>query len=358
MMSENSKLRKIYVDVLRVISAFAVVFIHTSCQIIDSELIETPVKTWQWFFANIYNGMSHFAVPVFFMISGALFLGRDIKVSTLYKKYVSRIIGVFLVWSCFYAVFIRGERDCYNITYHTLLGMNRFSFLLIIAGLYMIVPFLKKIVEEKTTCIYFIVMGIVVAFALPQLMGWIERYSIFEGRIRTYIEVVNLWIGRMQLVFPMGSSVYFVLGYFLDKKELSKKSNRIMLVGGAGALLISILMTYYDSLLEGTGVFYWNSSYTLNTLMLSCGVFCLCKEFSCKLSEGVVKVIVCISKLTLGVYVLHTAILDHLLPKVLGISADRFPAIISVPMVAVLVLGISLFITFLLSKIPLIKRIV
>ena len=60
----NSTQRIISFDLLRIVAAFAVIMIHTSGQWFG-EL--SP----EWEFANIYDSLSRWCVPVFIMISGA-----------------------------------------------------------------------------------------------------------------------------------------------------------------------------------------------------------------------------------------------------------------------------------------------
>jgi surface polysaccharide O-acyltransferase-like enzyme len=58
----------------------------------------------EWNIYNICNSASRWGVPVFVMMSGALFLPREIPTKTLYKKYILRMTIAYVVWSAFYAV--------------------------------------------------------------------------------------------------------------------------------------------------------------------------------------------------------------------------------------------------------------
>lgn len=70
--------RKNYIDLLRVISAFAVVVIH-----VTSAAMNTTEVSSQTYMANaLLNSIMRWAVPVFFMISGALFLDSKREVTT------------------------------------------------------------------------------------------------------------------------------------------------------------------------------------------------------------------------------------------------------------------------------------
>ena len=67
---------------------------------------EVDVNTFEWNAINVYSGLARFAVPIFVMISGALFLDpkKDIPIRKIYSKYILRIVIAFVFWSVVYAV--------------------------------------------------------------------------------------------------------------------------------------------------------------------------------------------------------------------------------------------------------------
>lgn len=73
-----------YFDILRIVSIFFVIVIHVTS--VGLRLCETATPAWNvnW----LLNSVSHWAVPVFFMVSGALFLepSRGLTLKKLYKK--------------------------------------------------------------------------------------------------------------------------------------------------------------------------------------------------------------------------------------------------------------------------------
>ena len=88
-----------YIDSLRVLAAIAVVIIHVSAHNYTS-----PVTSTAWHIVMFYDGCSRWAVPVFVMISGTVFLKlkADISVKDLVCKYTYRLLRVFFLWSLFY----------------------------------------------------------------------------------------------------------------------------------------------------------------------------------------------------------------------------------------------------------------
>ena len=94
--------RVIYFDILRIVAIFFVVFVHLAAQ----HWADVDVSSRAWFAFNLYCTTGKWSVPIFVMISGALFLGRDVSISAILKKNVARIATVFLFWS-----------DCYALVY-------------------------------------------------------------------------------------------------------------------------------------------------------------------------------------------------------------------------------------------------
>ena len=78
---------------------FSVVLIHISALF----YYKYKVYSYKWKIAYYYNGLSRFSVPIFFMISGALFLKVDISIKKIYNKYIKRLFIHLLIWSVIYS---------------------------------------------------------------------------------------------------------------------------------------------------------------------------------------------------------------------------------------------------------------
>ena len=80
-----------FLDYLRVCSIFFVIMIHVATQ----NLWAMDVNSFAWQTFNFYDCLSRWCVPVFVMISGALFLTKTITISQIYKKYILRLLISF-----------------------------------------------------------------------------------------------------------------------------------------------------------------------------------------------------------------------------------------------------------------------
>ena len=96
-----------YFDQLRAFAILAVVILHVSGQ----NFRNIDIHSGDWFAMNIWESMSRWGVPVFAMISGALFLNREISLKMIYGRYVLRMGAAYIVWSTFYALMKSREKS-------------------------------------------------------------------------------------------------------------------------------------------------------------------------------------------------------------------------------------------------------
>jgi len=227
-----------YLDFLRIISAYGVVMIHLSAM---GER-HYNISSISWMIDNIFSSISRFAVPVFFMVSGCIFLDpkKNITYTLLWKKYIKKIIIFFLIWSSVYTGLItvmnypflfNKEAIKYFIT-ATLSGDNTFQFwfLFVLVGLYLITPFLKKITAENGLLNAFLIMSFIVSIILPS----IQMLPIIGDSIFNYFQ-------KFEIYMPMGYIFYFTLGYYLKTNIINKKNTKILFWFSLITVIITII---------------------------------------------------------------------------------------------------------------------
>ncbi len=97
--------RTVYFDHLRVFATFAVIILHISS---SRNWYTADVNGSEWQVLNFYDSLSRWSVPVFLMISGSLFLNREIPLKKMYSKYILRLAVAFVFWAVIYAAFAEG----------------------------------------------------------------------------------------------------------------------------------------------------------------------------------------------------------------------------------------------------------
>ena len=85
-----------WVDLMRVLGSFFVVLAHVSYQGGESSL---------------YYVLSRTAVPLFFMVSGYLLLGREEPYGVFFWKRIVKVFVPFLIWSLIYLLWNREGFD-------------------------------------------------------------------------------------------------------------------------------------------------------------------------------------------------------------------------------------------------------
>ena len=166
--------RNISLDLLRIVATLAVVMLHTAKRV----WYNIPVSTSGWYVSNIYLSAVRWAVPVFVMISGALFLTREIDIKKLYRTNILRMVTAFIFWSLFYAwLWWMEGLDAKEAVKLFIQGNFHLWFLPMIMGIYMALPILKKITESKNLTRYFLLLSFIFAFVVPQIITYVTFFS-------------------------------------------------------------------------------------------------------------------------------------------------------------------------------------
>lgn len=294
-----SSKRNIALDITKIVAVLAVVMIHVGGIFVSS--YERGSAEFMW--GNIMDSISRIGVPMFVMASGALMLdeNKNVSMKKLLSHNVSNIFLLALFWCAFYAVcfeivipHMRGEAVVLQDAFFTFInGYYHLWYLFMVIGLYLITPFIRSFVrkENKRLVEVFLCIALATQFTIPVLR-----------EIQTSWEPVNYiirYIGKFYLGFFGGYTAYYVLGWYIVHVGIQKKHLLCLL----GALSLAATIVY----VQMTGD-YDNgySNYNLFVALYSAAVFMLInRKPVVKVSERTEKIIVSLSKLTFGVYIIH-----------------------------------------------------
>ena len=333
--------RVICFDWLRIISAVAVIIIHIS----GSELFNYKIGTDAWNMHNLLDSLCRFAVPVFIMISGALFLPpeKNINLRKLFSKNLVRIITAFLFWSVVYAC-VKYDGDMKAFLKSVILGHHHMYFLYVIAGLYISVPILRKICEEERTTRYFLVLAIIFAFLIPTL-------ARLPG-----MSLLSDMKNKLSLDIACGYSAYFVAGHYLSHVELSKRSRMLIYALGTVGFLATFILTKAFSEHANTVYDGFYNGFSLNVMLQSVAVFVFARYNlgGCPKGDKSKKLLYAFSDITFGVYLVHMLVIDFIdVSGVLSVISNPFLYAMLKIILTVILSGV---ISYVLNRIPYLKK--
>lgn len=343
----NSK-RIAYLDILKIVAIFAVVMIH----IAGAQFGNYSTDSFEWAGINFIDSSSRWAVPIFAMVSGALFLDPNRKVSIykLYTKNIFRLITAFLFWSVVFALYKAVKSDfslgIMEFVKTVLLGEYHMWFMYMLAGLYILVPLLRPIAANKKLLTY----AVGVCFFLMLVSGYA---SIVPGGT-----TLSLIVSSTSL--NLGYIGYFLLGRLLMGASFSRSVRLLIYAFGVIGFAITMWGTYVLSVNKASGVLV-ETLYefcTINVAVMALAVFVLVKQM-CTLWGSVSgeetriwKIAFRVADLSLGAYLLHVFFVWEIVKYPL---CCQFP---SAYILGALILVVSFAVAYILRKIPFIGKLI
>lgn len=187
-------------DVTRAVACAMVVMVHVCA-------IDFYAFGPLWAPSVVYDAMCRVAVPLFFMLSGALILRKDEPVLPFYRKRIPRLLMPLVFWTIVY-VYLFGDRSIppmQQLAHYLMLPFEHLWYLYTALGLYLAAPYIGRMFRASTDAEIriFIALWLLVACVLNQV-------SLF------FAESWNppdLWGAQ----FFSGFMGYFVLGAYLER---------------------------------------------------------------------------------------------------------------------------------------------
>lgn len=338
--------RQPYLDVLRALACVAVVLLHSAGGVLSAQ-----VGTADWHICNMIDGSVRWAVPVFVMISGSLFLASEKPFSAIVRTNVVRLVVAFAFWSLVYALYgmCIGNLNAVGFLYDLVFGHFHMWYVPMLIGLYLLTPLLRPIARDDVLSRLFLAMALVVTFLVPQLAGVLGCFSEeLAGCVTRLVE-------QFGLDFVAGYSTYYVLGYRLSRWDRHPR-RLTFAIAFVAANAVTVLGTLALSVCVGDFVTVMYDYMTVNVLVAAVTLFLLLRAsvgFARQPMRGS-RLIAMISRRSFGIYLVHPLVIDAL--GLLGLRWSTFAAAVSVPFVALLAVSISLAVSTGLSKVPVLGR--
>ena len=349
-MKDKQENHIIWLDLLRVISIFCMMLLHVCASQFDA----VDVNSFEWQVLNVYDSLVRFCVPVFVMISGVFFLDpkKEYPLKKLLKKNIWRIVTAYLFWSVCYAVVIsfidyRTINRAYfeNVARETITGRYHLWFLNMIVGIYLVVPILRKISQDKKLTEYFILLSF---------------FGCYVGNLLKILPVVGEIIGTVQdkssFYLVAGYTGYFMAGYYFYTYDISGKWKKAIYALGGASLLLTGIGTSVLSLQTGKADARLYDYLFPTICCVAWAVFLFFKErvSYIRFSEKSGHSIVSLAGLSFGMYLVHDFV--NCVLKFAGITPVSFNTILAVPLLAGVVFAVSFAVIWVMSKIPFARK--
>ena len=349
MQNDLRKERILYFDALRVIACLAVIVLNLTSRWFNILSLETQ----SWMALNIFNGTANIAVPIFVMISGALFLDPERRpdLPGLLKKNVLHIAVTFVFWSALYSLvdYWQGVR-MRDVAFNFISGHSHLWFLYMIAGLYLVIPLLRKITESRRLTVYFLVLWFVFSVLTTTAEACV---SYFRSYFPHWIDVIQE-AANVNLV--TGYVGYFVLGHFLHHRDFTKKERGILCGLGVVGAALTVLFTYMFSRKTSALDLSFYNTMSLGVLLEAAAVFVLFKYHTPQTGNlRLRKLLETAAVCSFGVYLSHMLVI-RIAPTLFPFSEVKIPLAFSIPLYALGIFLLSFLVTFILKKIPFINR--
>lgn len=296
----------IYITVLNVISALSVVGLHT-----NGCFWQFSKERW-WFTANIIESVLYFAVPCFFMMTGATLLdyAKQYDTKIFFVRCLKKTVIPFIFWSLvallFRIYFFKNiSWNVVTVSYVVDGVLNTkfnglFWFFPPLFGLYLSIPLFACLDENKNVTVLKYLAGS--CFLLNCLIPFL--LTVFKIKI------------RFPIVVAVGSGylLYLILGYLFNKLDFSKKEKRIIYLLAFLGLLVHMCGTYFVSMEAGKIIKIYKGYNNVPCILYSMGIFLFIKENVQQLrTESFRMGLQLLKDYTFSIYLLHWFVMHSLI---------------------------------------------
>ena len=348
MQETDKNKRLIYLDILNILSIFAVVAMH-----MNGSVHSLPLNK-SWAFSLLVDTLCYFAVLIFVMISGATLMNYRQKydTKTFFKKRLMKVLVPFLFWSILMLIWrIKTNKLSLNIEPISLINAiltNKeepiYYFMFEIIGVYLTMPLISQLADKKyRKTLWYVVITYFI------LKGILSNLSTIIGI--SYNQALNIQIGSYV--------IYAILGYLLSTEEnITSKTKIIIYTLAIIGLIFRYLLTYIISMKSGK-IFneFWGYS-TWYAMLQSIAVFIFIKDLKTNKkienNQKLCNIISTIASCSFGIYLIHIFV-KYYFARIMNIPPS---SMIHKTLGILVVYLLSLIIIYIMKKIKFLRKIV
>lgn len=336
----------VYIDILKIISSLAVVFIH----VISILWYSLDPNSKNWNYLNIFDTFSRWCVPCFIMITGLLLLdeNRNINIKKIFNKYIKKILFILIFWLIIYSIINMWNNESFslkNFFINLIYEHYHLWYLYVLIGLYLITPILRTFItkENKKIIEYFLIL-------------WFIYNFIHYLSLLPHMQLLSTLISKFDFNFILGYTGYFILGFYLNNFEIKKFFKyAIYLLGLLSALCIFFTTKFF--IINYPDLKQISYDYlSIFVCIFSTSIFILIKQIftNIKINQKYHKILHTLNIRTFGIYLIHPIFI--ILINKYKIDISNYNTLFSIPITTLLIYLLSFLFTTIISKIPLINK--
>lgn len=254
--------RTVYIDLLRIIGAFFVLYNHSA---IFYHYMNLKSGSLSYIAAASASALCKLAVPLFYMISGALLLPKEESVKDVYQKRILKLMLVIGIFSTIQYIYQRingidtSIGEFFKILYKSQITSS-YWFLYGYLAVLISLPFLRRWAQNMNTqeFIYLFILKIFFSAIFP----------IFEIRFSSHIHI--------SIAMITDNLFFMVLGYFLANRVtddmLTRKRICMLSLACLASLFISAFAVSFQYSVEGS---FTEDYLSVLTCVSATWIFCL-----------------------------------------------------------------------------------
>ena len=320
------------VNLIRVISLFWMINIHVA-------VWGMGVLHEHWWIANFWDSISRVSVPQFFMLSGALLLGRQERLGVFFRKRASKILAPLVSWSLIYLLdryYVGGETQVRALDIFSGPAYFHLWFMYTLMGLYIAMPLLRAYYAGASPGLnVYVVSCWFVGFSLIPLLqsfGWFGSPAVSLLYLPKYAGYMLLG-GMLKGLVPKRSALFAALAF------AALAGLTMWLTQQASARGNALDERFYDYL-------------SPNVVLMSAAAFVFLNWLGSRIGTRLSWLLNALSACSFGAYLVHMLILQALLlyaAKIIPAWDSPYIAL-SIPALTTVVFLLSLAGTFILRR--------
>lgn len=356
MNQDCSKPRIQFLDWLRVIACLMVMTVH-ACECIYSNdySFQFPTEADRWWVA-IVNGMMRPAVPLFLIASAYLLVPVKTELLQFYRHRLSRVFIPFIVWLVLYAVLptLWGEwsseestRNFYHVFINFVPRESHLWFMYMLLGIYLIMPILSPWLEKCSKRDEEIMLGI---WGFTSLFWRLhEAYGDIFGEC--------WWNPWPTFHYVSGYVGYVVLAHYIRTyiqwsiRKTIGLCLPLFLFSWGWCINSFYSRSFYVEAVSSLEVDWQPTAFA--PVLMSFSLFMIIRCIH-NVGDKVQRFIQGISRQTYGMYLMHMM----MLPAYFGLFSRSLSGLVLILATAVATYITSFMLTWIISKIPVLRNIV